>query len=285
VGLSAGQRLILVGNSIGLCPDGETSYEARAALLRDLGHSADDSTLHALGQRVGPTAQEQTQKRLSQTGHRTGPQRGASRFRRFDAGWLAGTATAPGLGEAEDGQTPRRMHECKTGVFLLQERAARKRAGYADGQSGGYWQGGGIELGRRLHLAGVRTWVKPSPPSAGRSRRGSVIWNVQRPLGRGGGVLDFLSCSEHIWALGEAVYGQRERRPLVKRNCINYGTERQAAVLATIAGPQRARCGGKIIRREQNYFADMPPHEHLPCPGGWQLVQSSEPACLHGKDV
>jgi len=31
-------------------------------------------------------------------------------------------------GEAEDGQTRVEWHECKTGVFYLQERAARKKS-------------------------------------------------------------------------------------------------------------------------------------------------------------
>ena len=37
-----------------------TSYEAAATLLQKLGHGADDATLHALAQRLGTRAQQQT---------------------------------------------------------------------------------------------------------------------------------------------------------------------------------------------------------------------------------
>ena len=37
-----------------------TSYEGAAALLRQLGHRADDATLHALAQTLGARAEEQT---------------------------------------------------------------------------------------------------------------------------------------------------------------------------------------------------------------------------------
>ena len=43
-----------------------TSYEGAAALLRQLGHRADEATLHALAQQLGARVEEQTQGRLAQ---------------------------------------------------------------------------------------------------------------------------------------------------------------------------------------------------------------------------
>ena len=42
-----------------------TSYEGAAALLRDLGHRADDSTRQALAQKPGARAEAHTQPRLA----------------------------------------------------------------------------------------------------------------------------------------------------------------------------------------------------------------------------
>jgi hypothetical protein len=70
-------------------------------------------------------------------------------------------------------------------------------------------------------------------------------------------VLDFYHASEHIWALGEAVYGQREAaRPWVEAQLHQLRHGKQAAVLATIAALKGRGARGKIIRREQNYFAE-----------------------------
>ena len=55
-----------------------TSYEGAAALLRRLGHVADDATLHALAQKLGQRAEQQTQERLQRPPVESDPQRAAS---------------------------------------------------------------------------------------------------------------------------------------------------------------------------------------------------------------
>jgi len=79
-----------------------------------------------------------------------------------------------------------------------------------------------------------------------------------RPLGRGGEVLDFYHASEHIWALGEAVYGQREAaRPWVEAQLHQLRHGKQAAVLATIAA-LKARCARQNHSAGTNYLPNMP---------------------------
>jgi hypothetical protein len=55
-----------------------TSYEGAAALLRQLGHQADDTTLHTLAQTLGTRAEEQTQARMKQPVQEQTPPRAAS---------------------------------------------------------------------------------------------------------------------------------------------------------------------------------------------------------------
>lgn len=50
-----------------------TSYESAVALWNELGHPADDSSLHHLAQSLGQRAEEQMQERLKQTPRQQGP--------------------------------------------------------------------------------------------------------------------------------------------------------------------------------------------------------------------
>ena len=71
-------------------------------------------------------------------------------------------------------------------------------------------------------------------------------------------VLDFYHGSEHLWNLGRALYGEQGPalaqwvEPL--RHQVRHGQEQQA--LRQIARLKKRRgAAGKVIRREQNYFA------------------------------
>jgi hypothetical protein len=70
-------------------------------------------------------------------------------------------------------------------------------------------------------------------------------------------LLDFYHASQHVWALGEAVQGDREAaHDWVEKQLHQLRHGRQAAAWRTIAGLKTGRNqAGKVIRREQNYFA------------------------------
>lgn len=208
-----------------------TSYEGAAALLRDLGHPADDSTLHALGQRLGRRAQEQTQQRLSQPAIEQEPQRGASRLGILMLdGWQV-RQRGPGWGKRKTAKPRVEWHECKTGVFYLQEQAARKKGrGLLTDKVVVSWQGEPLELGRRLHLAACEHGLSRARQKLVVADRGSVdLERGPRPLGRGGGSIGFLSCQRARLGLGGKRCMANGKRPARgwKRNCIHYGTERK----------------------------------------------------------
>ena len=236
-----------------------TLYEGAAALLRQLGHRADDATLHALAQTLGERAEQQTQRRLEQPVSEQTPQRAASEVGVLMLdGWQV-RQRGPGWGKKKTPQARVEWHELKTGVFYLHEQAARKNGrGILTDKGVVSWQGEPVELGRRLHPAACEHGL-------GRARKKRVvsdgapwIWNVAQDRWRGAvEVLDFYHASQHVWALGEAVHGERARAcEWVEKQLHQLRHGRHAAALRTFAGLKAGRGkAGEIIQREQNYFA------------------------------
>jgi hypothetical protein len=236
-----------------------TSYEGAAALLRQLGHAADDATLHALAQKLGERAEAQTQQRLAQPAVEQTPQRAASEVGVLMLdGWQV---RQRGLGWGKKNTTKPRVewHEWKIGVFYLQEQAACKNGrGVLSDKVVVSWQGEPLELGRRLHLAACEHGLSRARQKLVVSDGAAWIWNVvQDRWADAVEVLDFYHASQHVWNLGEAVQGDREAaRPWVEKQLQQLRHGRHAAALRTIAGlPAAAGPAGEVIRREQNYFA------------------------------
>jgi len=228
-------------------------------LLRQLGHRADDATLHALAQRLGARAEQQTQRRLAQPAVEATPQRAASAVGVLMLdGWQV-RQRGPGWGQAKTTQPRVEYHEWKLGVFYLSEQAAHKSGrGILTDKVVVSWQGDAVELGRRLHHAACEHGL-------GRARQQLVlgdgapwIWNVAHDRWRGAEqLLDFYHASQHLWALGEAVHGERDvARPWVEQRLHQLRHGHHAAVLRRIAALPAGRGEARaIIRREQNYFA------------------------------
>ena len=220
-GLAAGQRLSPGWEQhLAFALTVTTSYAGTAALLRDLGHRADDSTLHALAQKLGTRAQAQTEVRLAQPVVEQNPQRAASALGVLMLdGWQV-RQRGPGWGKGKT-QKPRvEWHEWKTGVFYLQEQAARKnQRGLLSDKVVVSWQGEPLELGRRLHLAACEQGLSRAREQLVVSDGAPWIWKVAQDRWAGAvEVLDFYHASQHVWALGEAVQGNREAaRPWVER--------------------------------------------------------------------
>jgi hypothetical protein len=235
------------------------SYEAAATLLRKLGHEADDATLHALARRLGARAQQQTQGRLAAPPPTLPPNRAASELAVIELdGWQVRQRGA-GWGRQKTQQSRVEWHELKTGVFYLQEHAARKnQRGMLSQKAVISWQGEPLELGRRLHYEACARGLGLAREKLVVADGAPWIWNVgQDRWGGAAELLDFYHASQHLWDLGEAVMGSREgARAWVEKKLhqLRYGRQGQAlrelAALKAGRGPR-----GQVIRREQNYFA------------------------------
>ena len=264
-----------------------TSYEGAAALLRQLGHVADDATLHALAQKLGARAEQQTQARLEAPAVEQNPHRAASAVGVLMLdGWQV-RQRGPGWGKKKTPQPRVAWHEWKTGVFYLQEQAAHKNGrGELSDKAVVSWQGEPLELGRRLHLVACEHGLSRARRKLAVSDGAPWIWNVVGDRWPDAvEVLDFYHASQHLWSLGEAVHGQREAaRPWVERRLHQLRHGRHAAALRTIAQlPAGAGPTGEVIRREQNYFAGHARRMNYQAVAarGWTIGSGAvESACL-----
>ena len=236
-----------------------TSYEGAAALLCQLGHPADDTTLHTLAQTLGARAEEQTQARMQQPVQELTPQRAASAVGVLMLdGWMV-RQRGPGWGKKKTTKPRVEWHELKTGVFYLQEQAVHKNGrGLLSDKVVVSWQGEPLELGQRLHQAACEHGLGRAQAKLLVSDGAPWIWNVAQDRWPGAvEVLDFYHGSQHVWDLGEAWNGERQAaRPWVEKQLHQLRHGRHKAALKTIAGLNAGRGpAGERIRREQNYFA------------------------------
>jgi hypothetical protein len=235
------------------------SYEGAAALLRRLGHPADDSTLHTLAQTLGARAEAQTQVRMKQPVQEQTSARAASEVGVLMLdGWMV-RQRGPGWGKKKTTQPRVEWHELKTGVFYLQEQAVDKNGrGLLTDKVVVSWQGEPLALGQRLHQAACEHGLGRAKEKLVVSDGAPWIWNVAQDRWPGAvEVLDFYHASQHVWDLGEALVGERQAaRPWVEQQLHQLRHGRHAAALKTIAGLKAGRGpAGDIIRREQDYFA------------------------------
>lgn len=135
------------------------SYEEAAQVAgRWTQRMVSPSTVYQLAQRLGALAEQQTQQRMATVPAEELPQRAASQLAVLMVdGWMV-RQRGPGWGRKKTEQNRVEWHELKTGVFYLQEQAAR-----TDGDRGLLadkvvvsWQGEPAELGQRLHWEALR---------------------------------------------------------------------------------------------------------------------------------
>ena len=264
-----------------------TSYEGAAALLRQLGHQADDSTLHRLAQRLGARAEQQTQRRLATPVVQAAPQRAASPLGVLMLdGWQV-RQRGPGWGVAKTLKPRVEWHELKTGVFYLQEQAAHKNGrGILTDKVVVSWQGEPLELGRRLQQAACEQGLGRARQKLVVSDGAPWIWNLVHDRWAGAvEVLDFYHASQHVWALGQAVHGNGQAaRGWVEQRLHQLRHGRQAGALRAIARLKAGRGQrGEAIRREQNYFAQHAQRLNYQALAdrGWPIGSGAvESACL-----
>lgn len=235
------------------------SYEVAAKLAAKLGCPVEDTTIRALVQRLGAKAEAQVQARLQQTPAEKEPARAPTPLAVLMLDGFQVRFRGPGWGQPKAVQPRVEWHEMKLGVFYRHEQAARGERGQLLEKVMVGWQGEGLELGRRLHWEAQRGGLGRASQVLAVGDGAPWIWNVVSDRWASAHqLLDFYHASQHLWALGETLHPQDEaaRRDWVaaRRHGLRHGPA--AAVLAELAAlPRRRGLRGKIIRREQNYFA------------------------------
>ncbi len=236
------------------------SYEEAAQVASTWAPEIDDSTLHALVQRVGQHAQEQAQRRYELAPQERRPQEPASPLAVLMADGCQIRYRGAGWGKHKTQQERVEWHELKLGVFYRHE-----ASGHSEGGRGLLmdkivvsWQEGALELGRRLNWEALREGLGRAQQMLFLGDGADWVWNLKQDRWKDAvELLDFYHGSEHLWDLGRALKGQREPalshwvQPL--RHQLRHGKEKQ--VLRQIANLQKRRGQtGKVIRREQGYF-------------------------------
>ena len=239
------------------------TYEQAAAVAGKWGSPMDDSTVHELVQRMGARAEAQTQARLKTVPPEISPARAPSDLvvAMLD-GWMA-RFRGPGWGEEKTDEPRVAWHELKMGVFYRHEQASVNASGRGllAEKVIVSWQGAAAALGERLHHEALRRGLGRAQAVEAVGDGAPWIWN--RVAGRWAHatqVLDFYHASEHLWELGRALHPKAEPKvkPWVeaRRHRLRHGQEQK--VLKEIAGLKTGRsAAGKIVRREQNYFASQ----------------------------
>lgn len=235
-------------------------YEEAAQVASKWGGNIDDSTLHALVQRVGARAEEQTQERLETLPQERQPQRQASQLAVLMVdGWQV-RQRGPGWGKKKTRKTRVEWHELKTGVFYLQEQSAQTLGGRGllEDKIVVSWQGEPDELGRRLHWEALRGGLGRARHKLFLGDGAHWIWNLKQDRWADAlELLDFFHGGQHLWTLGESLSGQAlpEVSQWVESRLHQLRHGEEAQVLAEIKGLRKRRgTAGEVIERERNYF-------------------------------
>lgn len=262
------------------------SYENAAQVAGKWGSAVEDSTLHALVQRVGSQAEEQMKQRNKSMAQERHPERTPSQLGVLLVdGWQV-RHRGPGWGAKKTQQNRVEWHEMKMGVYYQIEQAAVQENGRGQLAEKVVVStlGDGVELGEQLHGEARRAGL-------GRARNLEMlgdgahwIWNLKDNRWKDAvEVLDFYHASEHVWTLGRMLKGEEQAREWVEPllHQLRHGKEKKA--LKTIAGlkvPKGKR--GGAMKREQNYFAGQEHRMHYRkmAERGWPIGSGAvESAC------
>ena len=239
------------------------TYEQTAAVVTKWGCAMDDSTVHGLVQRVGARAEAQTQARLKTVPQEIAPARAPSALVvAMVDGWMA-RFRGPGWGRKKTDAARVEWHELKTGVFYRHEQSSANASGRGllAEKVVVSWQGEAVELGERLHHEAIRRGLGRAQAVEAVGDGAPWIWNlVEARWAEATQVLDFYHASQHLWELGRALHPKQEEKvkPWVEERLHRLRHGQEQKVLQEIAGLKAGRSvAGKIVRREQNYFASQ----------------------------
>ncbi len=236
------------------------SYEEAAQVASKWAQSLDDSTLHALVQRMGARAEEQAQSRYEQAPQERLPQRAPSTLGVIMVDGCQMRYRGAGWGKKKTNEQRVEWHELKLGVYYGHEQSAHTQAGRGMlmDKLVVSWQDQATELGRRLNWEALREGLGRAQNILYLGDGAEWVWNLKKDRWKSAvELLDFYHGSEHLWSLGRALHG--ETQPQLSRwveplqHQLRHGSERR--VLRRIAQLKKRRGEtGKVIRREKNYF-------------------------------
>lgn len=239
------------------------TYEQTAAVVSKWGCALDDSTVHGLVQRVGARAEAQTQARLKTVPQEIAPARAPSALVvAMVDGWMA-RFRGPGWGREKTDAARVEWHELKTGVFYRHEQSSVNESGRGllAEKVVVSWQGEAVELGERLHHEAIRRGLGRAEAMEAVGDGAPWIWNlVAARWAQAIQVLDFYHASQHLWELGRVLHPKEETKvpAWVEERLPRLRHGQEQKVLQEIAGLKAGRgAAGKIVRREQSYFASQ----------------------------
>lgn len=264
------------------------SYEEAAQVASRWATGIDDSTLHALVQRVGTRAESQARSRYEQPPQERLAQRGRTELAVILADGCQVRYRGAGWGKKKTQQLRVEWHELKLGVFYRHEAAAHTEAGRGilSDKVVVSWQDTALELGQRLHWEAQREGLGRAQNVLFLGDGAEWVWNLKKDRWQDAlELLDFYHCSQHLWSLGRALRGETQPalsrwvKPL--RHKLRRGQEQKA--LRQIARLRRQPGeAGEIIRREQNYFQSHAGRMHYQqvARRGWPIGSGAvESAC------
>jgi hypothetical protein len=261
-GLSAHQEMSpALEDKLAFTVTATRSYEEAAAVAQKWDCPANDSTLHALTQRLGTRAEQQTQERLKSVVSELRPQRAASKLAVFMLDGYLVRYRGPGWGKKRTKKKRIEWHEIKTGVFYLQEQSAQTQGarGVLSEKVVVCWQGEGMEVGRRLHWEAQRRGLGRAEAILVLGDGAAWIWNVAADRWADAEeLLDFYHASEHLWELGRALYLEERVQQWVESRLheLRHGEEEKFLATLQRIKPRRGKVG-KTIREQKNYFANQ----------------------------
>lgn len=242
------------------------SYEEAAQVASKWSQNIDDSTLHALVQRIGQRAERQAQSRYASPPQEREPQRAASDVAVLMVDGCQIRYRGGGWGKKKPKQERVEWHELKLGVFYRLEQSSQ-----TEGERGLLaekivvsWQHEPLELGRRLNWEALREGMARARQMLFLGDGAEWVWNLKKDRwNQAIGLLDFYHGSQHLWDLGRALHGESQPalsqwvEPLLHQ--MRHGKEQRVLRKIAQLGRRRGQTG-KVIRREQNYFQNHSDH-------------------------
>ena len=237
------------------------SYEQAAAVASRWGRAVDDSTLHALVQRLGERAQTQAQARYETPPPARSPQRAPTALGVLLVDGCQVRERGAGWGKKKTKKNRVEWHELKLGGFSRHEQSAQTEGGRGllSEKVVVSWMGEPLERGRRLHWEAQREGLARASALLFLGDGAAWVWGVKADrFPSAHELLDFYHGSEHLWEVGRGLHGEESSAlpPWVQARLhrLRHGHERE--VLTEIASLKKRRGAvGQKLAREQHYFA------------------------------
>lgn len=158
------------------------SYEEAAQVASKWAQSLDDSTLHALVQRMGARAEEQAQSRYEQAPQERLPQRAPSTLGVIMVDGCQMRYRGAGWGKKKTNEQRVEWHELKLGVYYGHEQSAHTQAGRGMlmDKLVVSWQDQATELGRRLNWEALREGLGRAQNILYLGDGAEWVWNLKK---------------------------------------------------------------------------------------------------------